>query len=156
MLSLSGEQPTPVEVTLDGLHWSVKTSTASATTKKVSCILLPLLTFGELERFKISQQQEGVFEKIHAEGYLSLESPSNEYQSLNLQDIFNRCKRIDLTSTCFLPDRPLPVTTDSFTDLYEELKTFAEYGPAFQRLVDGYQGENEVLVLVRGTDELLE
>ncbi|KIJ24446.1 hypothetical protein M422DRAFT_274753 [Sphaerobolus stellatus SS14] len=46
----------------------------------------------------------------------------------------DRCKRVDITN------------------FYEELKTFAEYGPAFQRVMDAYQGENEVLVRVRGED----
>lgn len=35
MMSLSGESPTPVEVRLDGSHWTVKTATASLSANKV-------------------------------------------------------------------------------------------------------------------------
>lgn len=50
-----------------------------------------------------------------------------------------------------------PCTFDNLhADFYEDLKTFAEYGTEFQRVIDGYQGDNEVLVLVRGDDDLLE
>lgn len=38
-------------------------------------------------------------------------------------------------------------------DFYEELKTFADYGTAFRRVVDSYEGDNEVLILVRGDDD---
>ena len=35
MMSLSGERPTPVEVKLDGIHWTVKTATTAVSTNKV-------------------------------------------------------------------------------------------------------------------------
>lgn len=41
-------------------------------------------------------------------------------------------------------------------DLYTDLKSFAEYGPQFRRIVGAYQGKNEVLVLVNGANGTLE
>jgi hypothetical protein len=44
MMSLSGEQPTPVEVKLDGLHWTVKTSTAGLADKVRLISFVPSLS----------------------------------------------------------------------------------------------------------------
>lgn len=43
-------------------------------------------------------QQNSHYDKIHAEGYLSLKSPSDKQAQLELDDILDRCHRIDLTS----------------------------------------------------------
>ena len=105
----------------------------------------------------MSQQPDATLEKVHAEGYLSFEAPSTEYESLKLEDVFARCTRMDLTGNdFFLTVRLRGHYRLLFIAFYEDLKSFAEYGPAFQRVVDGYQGENEVLVLVRGLDDVLE
>ncbi|KAF8530083.1 putative polyketide synthase [Hysterangium stoloniferum] len=116
MMSLSAEQPISVEVKLEGLHWTVKTSTTSTVDKPPA------------------------FNRVHAEGFLSLKPSKidNDVPQLDVEGIIRRCKRIDLT------------------DFYEDLGTFAEYGPSFQRVVDGYRGEDEVLVLVQGDDDMLD
>jgi acyl transferase domain-containing protein len=94
MMSLSGEHPTPVEVKLDGIHWTVKTATTSVSGNKVRsfyCLSDPTI--------EASLRQSSQFDKIHAEGYLSSRSQKTELSPLNLNDILSRCRRIDLTST---------------------------------------------------------
>ncbi|GJJ14254.1 putative PKS-like protein biosynthetic cluster [Clathrus columnatus] len=115
MLSLSHESPIPVDIKLDGPRWSIRTSTASGYRKHDS------------ERF----------DRIHAEGFLSVETAGEKGAQVNLQNIKRRCKQVDLT------------------DFYDGLKYFADYGPSFQRVIDAHEGDNEVLILIRGDDDLL-
>lgn len=50
------------------------------------------------------------------------------------------------------PKSLLPNLSHSVLDFYEELKFFADYGPAFQRVMEGYRGDKEVLVRVKAED----
>ena len=78
-----------------------------------------------------------------------------EEPALDIQAIMDRCERVDLTS--MLSSIIIIITSEYLVlEFYEELKTFAEYGTAFQRVIDAFQGENEVLVRVRGEDIDLE
>ena len=101
-------------------------------------------------------QCNAVFDKVHARGFMSLDVPQVTYEPLNLQELFARCKRIDITSA-HIRFGFLDLGHEWFLpDFYEDIKSFAQYGPAFQRVTGAYQNDNEVLVLVDGSDAMLE
>lgn len=101
-------------------------------------------------------QRNTEFDKVHARGFVSLDVPRITYEPLNLQELFARCKRIDITSAHIFFGFLYPGHIWFLSDFYEDIKSFAEYGPAFQRVVGAYQNNNEVLVLVDGSDTMLE
>ncbi|KAJ7157757.1 putative polyketide synthase [Mycena filopes] len=109
MLPLSTETPLPVNVTLDGSHWKV-TST------------LP-----------VKAQADGNAERLHADGYLSLE-PVSGRDDLDISEIRGRC--------------------DSHveSEFYPALSYFSAYGPKFQRVTNLYFNSNEALASIRGMD----
>ncbi|EGO18727.1 putative polyketide synthase [Serpula lacrymans var. lacrymans S7.9] len=113
MLSLSGDTPTPVCVNLDGPHWTV---TSSSNINSQTC--------------------PPRFDRLHAEGYMSRQTPKGPVCAIDLDSIRSRCNEID---------------TSGF---YDAFKSFAQYGPAYQRITKFYRGisYDEVLVQVQGLD----
>ncbi|KAJ6492508.1 ketoacyl-synt-domain-containing protein [Mycena vitilis] len=76
-----------------------------------------------------------LFDHVHAEGLL-LQEPGVEEDLplLDLKTIRERCKMVDMGG------------------FYETLKSFAQYGPQYQRVSSFYPGNDEALVEVRGDD----
>ncbi|RDB25816.1 Reducing polyketide synthase FUB1 [Hypsizygus marmoreus] len=111
MLSLSGSRPIPLEVQANGAYWSVKSTAVN-----------------HLETARSGKPSQ----RLHADGYLSLERALDASETLDLDSIKERCQ---------------PFNVDGF---YESLKYFADYGPVYRRVISCYKGNDEVLVEVKG------
>ncbi|KAF9541628.1 ketoacyl-synt-domain-containing protein [Agrocybe pediades] len=75
------------------------------------------------------------FDRIHADGYMSLSPDQDELEPLNLDEIRSRCQSFD------------PKV------LYDNLHYFAQYGPKFRRVASCFIGQGEGLVEVRGAED---
>ncbi|KAG1766333.1 hypothetical protein EV702DRAFT_1150480 [Suillus placidus] len=115
MLSLSGDQPVSVNVSTEGPHWMVR-----------SALVNPLQSSGA----------PPPYDRLHAEGYLSLESQSPALPAVDIRAIKERCTQV------------------SVEGFYDALEHFAQYGPDYRRILDCYRGtdsgHDEVLVQIRG------
>ncbi|KAG2335837.1 hypothetical protein BDR05DRAFT_920591 [Suillus weaverae] len=115
MLSLSGDQPVSVNVSTEGPHWMVR-----------SALVNPLQSSGA----------PPPYDRLHAEGYLSLESQTPALPAVDIQSIKERCTQI------------------SVEGFYDALEHFAQYGPDYRRIMDFYRGtdrgHDEALVQIRG------
>ncbi|KAG2115628.1 hypothetical protein DEU56DRAFT_932582 [Suillus clintonianus] len=115
MLSLSGDQPVPVDVTIEGPRWSVR-----------SALVNPSQLSGAPPQF----------DRLHADGYLSLGSQWSTLPAVDIQAIKARCKQV------------------SVEGFYEGFEHFAQYGPDYQRMLDCYRGtdggHDEALIQIRG------
>ncbi|KZT66074.1 hypothetical protein DAEQUDRAFT_752280 [Daedalea quercina L-15889] len=116
ILSLSSERPTPVDIRLDGTRWSVHSATATEFTKT----------------------WPPTYNRIHAKGHLSKGDDNESLPPVNLAQIRERMK---------------PIEMKAFYDGF----SFAQYGPTYQRIISsgrGYdeQGREEILVEVRGAE----
>lgn len=115
MLSLSGDQPVPVDICTEGPRWSVR-----------SALVNPLQSSGAPPQY----------DRLHAEGYLSRDSPTLALPAVDIQAIKERCTRV------------------SVEGFYDALEHFAQYGPDYRRALDCYRGTDrgydEALVQIRG------
>ncbi|KAI0731474.1 ketoacyl-synt-domain-containing protein [Fomitopsis betulina] len=116
ILSLSSEKPTPVDVRLNGTEWSVHSATAS----------------------EFAKTWPPTYNRIHAKGHLSKTDDSAALPPVNIAQIRERMK---------------PIEMKAFYDGF----SFAQYGPTYQRIISsgrGYddRGREEILVEVRGAD----
>ncbi|KAG1902324.1 uncharacterized protein F5891DRAFT_1127654 [Suillus fuscotomentosus] len=115
MLSLPGDQPVSVDVSTEGPHWTVR-----------SALVNPLQSSGVPPQY----------DRLHAEGYLSLEPQSSALPAVDIQAIKERCTRV------------------SVEGFYNALEHFAQYGPDYGRILDCYRGtdggHDEALVQIRG------
>ncbi|KAI3597815.1 polyketide synthase [Moniliophthora roreri] len=75
--------------------------------------------------------------RLHAEGFLSHSLPSQGLRSnIDLIAIKERCP-------------------DSMTDVYPSLSYFSSYGPSFRRINEVRYGKDEMLLTLRGMDDVL-
>ncbi|KAG1732311.1 hypothetical protein EDB19DRAFT_1912149 [Suillus lakei] len=111
MLSLSGDQPVPVEVSTEGPRWSVR-----------SALVNPSQSSGASPQY----------DRLHAEGYLSLDSQCSVLPAVDIQGDQGTLHA-------------------SFYDGFEH---FAQYGPDYRRMLDCYRGtdggDDEALIQIRG------
>ncbi|KAG2142363.1 hypothetical protein DEU56DRAFT_979550 [Suillus clintonianus] len=115
MLALSGDQPVPVEVSTEGPRWSVR-----------SALVNPLQSSGAPPQY----------DRLHAEGYLSLDAQIPALPAVDIQAIKERCTQVGIEG------------------FYDGLYHFAQYGPDYRRILDCYRGtsggRDEALVQIRG------
>ncbi|KAG2139356.1 hypothetical protein DEU56DRAFT_980346 [Suillus clintonianus] len=115
MLSLSEDQPVPVDVSIEGPRWSVR-----------SALVNP-------SQLSDTPPQ---YDRLHAEGYLSLDSQPSPLPAVDIQAIKERCTQ---------------VSVEGFYDGFEH---FAQFGPDYQRILDCYRGTHggheEALIHIRG------
>ncbi|EPQ57833.1 polyketide synthase [Gloeophyllum trabeum ATCC 11539] len=80
-----------------------------------------------------------MYDRLHAKGYLSMETPALSPTPIDLEHVLARLNAIDMKN------------------FYDGFASFAQYGPMYQRVTACYrgvdtQGREEVLVEVRGND----
>ncbi|KZT25650.1 ketoacyl-synt-domain-containing protein [Neolentinus lepideus HHB14362 ss-1] len=117
IITLSSERPTPVDVRLNGHKWTVHSVAPADIAKK-----WPLQ-----------------YDRLHAQGYLSVDRPAEAPPIVDLKPILRRLAPIDMKN------------------FYDGFANFAQYGPMYQRIQACYRGlddrgREEVVVEVRGDD----
>ncbi|KAG2743426.1 hypothetical protein P692DRAFT_201886592 [Suillus brevipes Sb2] len=110
ILSLSGDQPVPVDICTEGPRWSVR-----------SALVNPLQSSGAPPQY----------DRLHAEGYLSRDSPTLALPAVDIQAIKERCTRV------------------SVEGFYDALEHFVQYGPDYRRALDCYRGTDRGLEMFK-------
>ncbi|CCM05253.1 uncharacterized protein FIBRA_07463 [Fibroporia radiculosa] len=136
ILALSSERPAPVDIKLEGSHWSVRSASAMdfAQTWPPQVTILSVII-----RYRLSQRFQ--YNRIHASGHLSMSAEVDfDSSPLRLDEIRARLRIFDMKG------------------FYDGFTSFAQYGPTYQRIISwgrGYDhlGREEVLVQLRGADD---
>lgn len=137
ILSLSPERPSPINVNLNGARWSVR----SALGASFHTTWPPSVSVESFIRCNGLTDGQYQYDRLHASGYLSSE-PATDGALVPLEQIQKRLKKWEMKG------------------FYDQLNSFAQYGPTYRRLLSCYHGmasgSEEYLVEIRGEDGDLE
>ncbi|EIN05353.1 polyketide synthase [Punctularia strigosozonata HHB-11173 SS5] len=109
-------------------------------------------------RSRLSDNDESSYSqtrRLHAGGYMST-TPCGEAPAVDVAAIINRCSEFKMEGEFTFHAQDYS-PADPAIGFYEQLATFAQYGPLYRRIVACYKGQDEGLSLVRGFgDDLAE
>ena len=149
MLSLSGDPPATVEVHLDNSYWTVRTSSGHVKDGSMVLILFPAFIVFVNQQYRM---------RPTLIAYMPKDICPWMPQTLAMVTSTSTASGIGVNLCHWMVCRPtvsLYGCTNLSAGFYDSLKTFADYGPSFQRIRAIYKGIDEVLVQVAGTDGIL-